>query len=66
MLLIQTVLEFDLLLEPGGGLSFQDLHDVGDGVTWRCEKTEVDVIVLNVQFDDLPMLPFADGFEDST
>ena len=65
MLFIQAVFYFDLLFQPCGGLSFQDLHDVGDGISRRCEKTEMDVIVLNIQLHHLPMLPFADGFEDS-
>ena len=62
---IQTVFAFDLLLEPGGRLPLQCLHDVRDGIPRCREDTEVNVVVLNVKFDHLPMFPFADGLEYS-
>ena len=39
--------------------------DVRDRISWCREDAEVDVVVLNVQFDDFPVLPLADGGEDS-
>jgi hypothetical protein len=40
------------------------LHDVRDGIARRSEKAAMDMIFLNTQFDDFPMLSFADRFKD--
>ena len=60
---IQTVFALDLLLEPCRRLSLHSLHGVGDRIPWCGENTEVNVVVLNVQLDDFPVFPFADGLE---
>ena len=65
LLFVQTAHSLDLLLEPGGRLPLQCLHDVRDGIPRCREDTEVNVVVLNVKFDHLPMFPFADGLEYS-
>ena len=54
---------FDLFLEPSGRFTFQGLHDVRDRVTWRGEKTKVNVVLLDVQLNDFPVFPLADGLE---
>ena len=63
---VQSRGSFDLLLEPGGRLSFQYLHDVRHGVAGCREQHQMYVIFLNTQFDDLPVLPFADLLEYSS
>lgn len=45
---VETAHALDALLEPGGGLSFQELHDVGDRILRCCKKDEVNVIDLHV------------------
>ena len=65
LLFVESMGPLDLFLHPRGRLAFQYLHDVGDRVPWRGENAEVDVVILDVQLHDLPVLPFADRFEDS-
>lgn len=61
---VESVGPLDLFLHPCGRLALQYLHDVRDRVPWRGENAEVDVVILDAEFDDLPVLPFADRFED--
>lgn len=59
---VESVHSLDLFLEPSGGFPFDHLHDVGDGVSWGSQDTEVDMIILDIEFDHFPVFPFADGF----
>lgn len=63
---VEAVLMFDLLFEPGRRFSLQYLCDVGDGISGCREDTEVNMVILNTQFDDFPVFPLTYGFEDSS
>jgi len=65
MSFIETLLALDFLLDPGGRFPFDDLHGVGDRIAGSEEDTEMDMIGLDIEFDDFPVLPFADGLEYS-
>ena len=65
LLFVKTTHPLDFLFQPPRGLSFQDLHDVGNRVTRCCEQDKMNVVDLNVQLDDFPMFPFREVLEDS-
>jgi len=59
------VLELNLFLEPSTTFPFDDLHGVGDAVPGGAEQNQMDVVYLDIQLEDFPMFPLADGFKDS-
>ena len=63
LLFVESVGAFNFLLHPGGGLALQYLHDVRDGISGGREEYEVDMVFLNIEFDDFPVFPFADRLE---
>jgi hypothetical protein len=64
MFFVQTMGTLDLFLHPGRRLAFQYLHGIGDGVSGRGQQAEMDMVVLDIQSDDFPMLPLTDRFKD--
>ena len=65
-LFVQSVLNFNLFLEPSTALTLDDLHGVGNTVPGRGQEHQMNVVYLDVKFQDFPMFPFADGFKDSS
>jgi len=64
-LFVESVLNLNLFLQPSAGFAFYDLHGVGNAVSGCSQKDQVDMVDLDIQFQDFPMFPFADGFKDS-
>ena len=64
-LFVQPRLVLDLFLHPGTALAFEHLHGIRDAVFRGEEGYQVDVVILDVQFQDFPMFPLADGLKDS-
>jgi len=64
-LFIQSMRPFDFFLHPGTIFTLDQSHGVGNTVPGITKETKVDVVVLNIQFQDLPVLPLANGFKDA-
>jgi len=64
-LFIQSMLGFYLFLHPSTAFALDDLHGVGNTVSGCGQEHHVDMVNLDVEFQDFPMFPFADGFKDS-
>ena len=63
---IESVGALNLFLHPSRRLPFQYLHDIGYRVSGCCQETEMDMVVLDIKFNDLPMFPLSNRFEDSS
>ena len=55
---------FDLLLQPSRAFAFDDLHGVGYRVSGGGQENEVNMVILDVELNDFPVFPLADGFKD--
>lgn len=62
---VETGYALDLFLHSCGRLSFQCLHDVGNGILGCGEKNEMDVVHLHVELDDFPVFPLHNILEHS-
>ena len=63
LLFVQSMGSLNFFLHPGRRFAFYYLHGVGNAVPGIAQEAEMDMVSLDVQFQDFPVFPLADGFK---